>query len=379
MISSHEIYLDNSATTQVGEKVAVKVCEMLTDNYGNPSSLHTKGFQAQKILDETRIQIAEKLGAGDKEIFFTSGGTEANNLALIGTALKRKKMGNKIITSAIEHSSVLEACKYLESLGFEVVYLPVGEDGVVRTEDISNAIDNKTILVSLMYANNEIGTIQPVEKVHTLLKRKKSQAYFHIDAVQAFGKIPFKNTRLQADMISVSAHKIHAPKGIGAIYIKNGTNLIPRQFGGEQQKKIRPGTESTALIAGFGQAVQEINYDCLLKMQHLNDCLRKHLAQINDIHINSPENALPYILNFSVANIKSETMVHFLEEKAIYVSSGSACAKGKQSHVLQAMKLPKNLSDTAIRVSFSRYNTTEDIDRLAEALSQGIRTLAKMK
>ena len=357
----------------------MKVSEMLTENYGNPSSLHTKGFQAQKVVEETRTLIAEKLGVQTKEIFFTSGGTEANNLAIIGTALKRKKSGNKIITSAVEHSSVAEACRYLETLGFEIVYLPVDSNGEVSTETIANAIDDRTILLSLMYANNETGTIQPVEKVRSLLKRKKSQAYFHIDAVQTFGKIPFKNSRLQADMISVSAHKIHAPKGIGALYIKKGTNLVPRQFGGEQQNKIRPGTESTPLIAGFGQAVREIDYTHLSAIQELNRYLREQLSAFPDIHINSPENALAYIINFSVANRKSETMVHFLAEKNIYVSSGSACAKGKQSHVLQAMGLPQKLSDTAIRVSFSRHNTKEDIDRLLDALSLGIKTLAKMK
>ena len=357
----------------------MKVGEMLTENYGNPSSLHSKGFLAQKVVDETRILTAKMLGVDDKEIFFTSGGTEANNLAVIGTALKRKKSGNKIITSSVEHSSVIEACRYLKTLGFEVVYLPVDKNGEILWENLENAVDEKTILVSLMYANNETGTIQPVDKVRGLLKRKKSQAYFHVDAVQTFGKIPFKNTKLKADMISVSAHKIHAPKGVGVLYIKTGTNLIPRQFGGEQQAKIRPGTECTPLIAGLGQAVREIHYENLSQIQQLNAYLRQRLQCLDNIHINSPENALAYILNFSVANIKSETMVHFLAEKNIYVSSGSACAKGKQSHVLQAMGLSKELSDTAIRVSFSRYNTQNDIDVLINALLQGMQTLAKRK
>ena len=348
---------------------------MLTENYGNASSLHSKGFYAQRVVEETRELTAEQIGAETKEIFFTSGGTEANNLAVLGTAFRRQKIGNKIITSAVEHSSVVEACKYLQTQGFEVVCLPVDKNGAVSIEDIAEATDSRTILISLMYANNETGTIQPVDSVRSVIRQKKSPAYFHIDAVQAFGKIPFKNTKLKADMISLSGHKIHAPKGIGALYVKKGTVITPRQYGGEQQEKIRPGTESTPLIAGLGQAIREIHYSHGETVRQLNAYLRERLSVLEEVTIHSPQDALAYILNFSVRGIKSETMMHFLENKNIYVSSGSACAKGKQSYVLQAMGLNKSQTDTALRVSFSRDNTKEEIDIFVDVLSAGIHSI----
>lgn len=351
---------------------------MLVNNYGNPSSLHSKGLQAQHSVEYARNAVAKSLGVSPTEIYFTSGGTEANNMAVIGTALCRKKTGNRIVTSAVEHSSVIEACQYLETLGFEVVYLPVEADGSVSIGNIQNAVDENTILVSLMYVNNETGAVQPVEKVARIIKRNNSPAVFHIDAVQAYGKVPFKNTRLKADLISVSSHKIHGPKGVGAIYIRKGVRITPRQFGGEQQSKIRPGTESTPLICGFGQAVDEIDYTNNEKIKELNAYLREKLETLDGVVINSPETATEYILNFSVTGIKSETMLHFLEEKKIYVSSGSACAKGKQSYVLEEMGLGKRLSDSALRISFSKHNTKADIDKLIEALEIGINSLVRV-
>ncbi|MEE0858706.1 MAG: cysteine desulfurase family protein [Acutalibacteraceae bacterium] len=369
--------MDNSATTKVSCTVADKIYDMLVNNYGNPSSLHTKGLQAQHSVEYARNAVAKSLGVSPSEIYFTSGGTEANNMAVIGTALCKKKTGNRIVTSAVEHSSVAEACKYLETLGFEVIYLPVQADGSVSVESIQNAVDENTILVSLMYINNETGAVQPVEKVARIIKKNNSPAVFHIDAVQAYGKVPFKNTKLKADLISVSSHKIHGPKGVGAIYIRKGVRITPRQFGGEQQSKIRPGTESTPLICGFGQAVEEIDYTNNEKIKVLNAYLRENLKTLDGVVINSPENATEYILNCSVTGIKSETMLHFLEEKGIYVSSGSACAKGKQSYVLTAMGLDKRLSDSALRISFSKHNTKSDIDKLIEALNEGIKSLVR--
>lgn len=374
-----ELYLDNSATTRVSPTVADQICNMMTENYGNPSSLHSKGLQAQHSVEEARNIISNALGVSANEIYFTSGGTEANNLAIIGTALCKRKTGNKIVTSAIEHSSIMDSCKYLESLGFEVVYLPAQENGAVSVESLENAIDENTILISLMYVNNETGAIQPVEKIPRIIKRKNSPAVFHIDAVQAFGKLPMKNTKLKADMISVTAHKIYGPKGVGALYIKKGVRVTPRQFGGEQQSKIRPGTESAPLIVGFGQAVNEIDYTKNDRVKEVNAYLKEKLGELDGVVINSPENALEYIVNFSVVGIRSETMLHFLAEKNIYVSSGSACSKGKPSYVLTAMGLDKKLADSAIRVSFSHDNTKEDIDRLVEAINDGINSLVRIK
>lgn len=374
-----ELYLDNSATTRVSPTVADQICNMMTENYGNPSSLHSKGLQAQHSVEEARNIISNALGVSANEIYFTSGGTEANNLAIIGTALCKRKTGNKIVTSAIEHSSIMDSCKYLESLGFEVVYLPAQENGAVSVESLENAIDENTILISLMYVNNETGAIQPVEKIPRIIKRKNSPAVFHIDAVQAFGKLPMKNTKLKADMISVTAHKIYGPKGVGALYIKKGVRVTPRQFGGEQQSKIRPGTESAPLIVGFGQAVNEIDYTKNDRVKEVNAYLKEKLGDLDGVVINSPENALEYIVNFSVVGIRSETMLHFLAEKNIYVSSGSACSKGKPSYVLTAMGLDKKLADSAIRVSFSHDNTKEDIDRLVEAINDGINSLVRIK
>lgn len=378
MAISTEVYLDNSATTMVSKTVADKIYDMLINNYGNPSSLHTKGLQAQHSVENARNIIANQLGATAKEIYFTSGGSEANNMAIIGTALAKKKTGNKIVTSAVEHSSIIESCKYLETLGFQVVYLPVDSFGAVSVEALQQAIDDNTILVSLMYINNETGAIQPVDKVPRIIKRNNSPAVFHIDAVQAFGKIPVKVTKLKADMVSITAHKIHGPKGVGALYIKKGVRIIPRQFGGEQQGKIRPGTESSPLIVGFGQAVSEIDFENNDKIIKLNSYLREQLQEIDGVVINSHSNTLEYILNFSVTGIKSETMLHFLAEKGIYVSSGSACAKGKQSYVLGAMGLDKIVTDSAIRVSFSKYNTTDDVDILVNAIKQGVNTLVRI-
>lgn len=374
-----ELYLDNSATTRVSDTVAEKVYKMMVENYGNPSSLHSKGLQAQHSVEDTRNTLANALGVTSSEIYFTSGGTEANNLAVIGTALCKRKTGNKIVTSAIEHSSIIDSCKYLETLGFEVVYLPVEKNGAVSVESLENAIDENTILVSLMYVNNETGVIQPVEKIPRIIKRKSSPAVFHIDAVQAFGKLPFKNTKLKADIISVTAHKIYGPKGVGAIYVKKGVRITPRQFGGEQQSKIRPGTESAPLIVGFGEAVKEIDYTKNNDVKEINDYLRERLKELDGVVINSPDNALEYILNFSVVGIRSETMLHFLADRNIYVSSGSACSKGKPSYVLTAMGLDKRLADSAIRVSFSNSNTRADIDKFVEAVNDGINSLVRIR
>ena len=373
-----EHYLDNSATTVVSETVAEKVYKMMTENYGNPSSLHTKGIRAEEELERSRSTVAKAMGVKPEEIYFTSGGTEANNLAVFGTVNLLKRRGNKIVTTAVEHSSVFETAQYLEENGCEVVYIKPDSDGIFHIEDFEKAIDKNTILVSAMAVNNEIGTILPIEKLKKIIEKKDSPALLHCDCVQAFGKIPLKLSKAGVDLASVSGHKIHAPKGVGALYVKKNSRIKPIFFGGEQEKKLRPGTEALPLITGFSQAVKEIDINKnYTYVKELCGYTKEKLRKIEGIVINSPESAIPYIINFSVLGIRSETMLHFLAQKEIYVSSGSACAKGKPSHVLEAMGLDRNTADSAVRVSFCELNTKEDIDALIDALEEGINKLAK--
>ena len=348
----------------------------MTEIYGNPSSLHTLGIRAEEVLGSSRRTVAQALGVSSGEIYFTSGGTEANNLAVLGTAKWLRKRGNRIVTTAIEHSSVAESMNELEEEGFEVIRLTPDSSGHISPESFENSINEKTILVSSMYVNNETGLILPVDKLKRIIEDKNSPAVLHSDCVQAFCKIPVKPQKLGIDIATVSAHKLHAPKGVGAIYIRKGLHTKPRQFGGEQERKIRPGTEPLPLIAAFAEAIKEINISANYRaVTALNELLRKKLAEMN-LTINSPSDALPYILNFSVPGIRSETMLHFLASEGIYVSSGSACAKGKPSHVLTAMGLNKNTADSALRVSFSAENTADDITALTEAIARGKNTLA---
>ena len=376
-----EIYLDNSATTVVCPEAAQKAMQMMTEIYGNPSSLHTMGFLSQTEVDKSRERIAAVLSVNKEEIIFTSGGTESNNTAVFGAAKALCRRGKKIITTAVEHSSVLAAMQVLEKQGFEVVYLPVNEQGCVRLEELSQAIDSQTILVSMMAVNNETGAIQPIEAVRKMIDRAKSPALFHVDAVQAFGKMPLKPKKWGIDLLSVSSHKIHGPKGVGALYIKKGTHIVPLHYGGEQQRRIRPGTEAVPLICAMGEAVRVLP-DCQQEweqMQTLNAYARQRLSAMANVVIHSSADSMPYILNLSAVGFRSETLLHHLAQKHIYVSGGSACAKGQKSHVLTAMGLPKEYIDSAIRLSFSRYTTREDIDYFCEELENACQTLASSR
>ncbi len=372
-----EHYLDNSATTVVSENSAKKAYEIMTRNYGNPSSLHTKGMQAEQELINARKVVARTMGATSDELFFTSGGTEANNTALFGTCEAKKRRGKKIVISSVEHSSIMESALKLENDGYEVVRISPRSDGIVCAQDVVNAVDENTVLVSVMLVNNETGAIMPIPEIFSAVKEKNPDTVCHTDAVQAFGKIDVNAKRLNADLISVSAHKVHAPKGVGALYVKKGVRIIPRQYGGEQEKKMRMGTEALPLIGAFGVAVSEFNIvENFKNIKKLNEYAKEKLLQIKGVSINSPENALPYVLNISAGKVRSETMLHFLEELDVFISSGSACAKGKPSHVLSAMGISKDMADSALRISFSKYNTVEDVDALCKGVEMGLSVLA---
>ena len=376
-----EIYLDNSATTRVSGAAAKKALEIMTEVYGNPSSLHSKGLQAQHELDAARKIIAQAMGAQPEEICFTSGGTEGNNTAVFGAAHALKRRGNRIVTTAIEHSSVMEAMQQLEKEGFEVVYLTPDSSGRVSAKDIKDAVTKDTILVSIMAVNNEIGSIQPIETVYRAIAAAGAPALFHVDAVQAFMKMPLLPKKFGIDLMTVSGHKINAPKGCGALYIRKGARILPLHFGGLQEKKIRPGTEPSPAVCAMGAAVEE-HKDIKGQTEYirgLNTYCREKLAELDGVVINSDENCLPYIINFSLPGLRSETVLHFLAERNIFVSSGSACAKGHKSHVLTALGLPADLTDSAIRISFSSENTKNDIDILINSLKIGISTLARKR
>lgn len=376
-VSKLEHYLDNSATTVVSEKSAEKAYEIMTKCYGNPSSLHLKGLDAEQELIKARKLVAKSLGALSDEIFFTSGGTEANNTAMFGSVQAKKRQGNKLVISAVEHSSIMESALKLENDGFEVVRVSPRADGKIHAEDIMSSVDEKTIFVSVMCVNNETGAIMPVSEIFSAVKEKYPDVICHTDAVQAFGKIAINSKKTGADLISVSAHKVHAPKGVGALYIKKGVRIIPQQYGGEQEKKIRPGTEALPLIGAFGTACGEFDIDKNYeKIKELNSYAKEELLKIEGVSINSPEDALPYVLNISAGKVRSETMLHFLEELDVFVSSGSACAKGKPSHVLSAMGLSRERADSALRISFSKYNNKEDIDALCRGIKTGLSVLA---
>ena len=376
-----EIYLDNSATTRVSGAAAKKALEIMTEVYGNPSSLHSKGLQAQHELDAARKIIAQAMGAQPEEICFTSGGTEGNNTAVFGAAHALKRRGNRIVTTAIEHSSVMEAMQQLEKEGFEVVYLTPDSSGRVSAKDIKDAVTKDTILVSIMAVNNEIGSIQPIETVYRAIAAAGAPALFHVDAVQAFMKMPLLPKKFGIDLMTVSGHKINAPKGCGALYIRKGARILPLHFGGLQEKKIRPGTEPSPAVCAMGAAVEE-HKDIKGQTEYirgLNTYCREKLAELDGVVINSDENCLPYIINFSLPGLRSETVLHFLAERNIFVSSGSACAKGHKSHVLTALGLLADLTDSAIRISFSSENTKNDIDILINSLKIGISTLARKR
>ena len=375
------VYLDNSSTTKMCAAAKRRMNEAVNGVFGNPSSLHRMGYGAESLIDETRQKIADMIGAKDGEIYFTSGGTEGNNTAVFGAAYARSKRGNRIVTTAIEHPSVLEPIKRLENEGFEVIRIKPQSDGTVSEESIFEAINENTVLVSIMLVNNETGAILPVSAARRAIDKVGAPAILHCDCVQAFGKIKIKVGDLGADIITASAHKIHGPKGIGFIYVKKGVTVKPLLLGGGQEKGFRSGTQSVYDIYGFCGAIEALsdidkNYR---KAAKLKDRLQKKLTERGIAVINSPDSALPYVVNLSVEGYRSETLLHFLEDKNIYVSSGSACSRGKGSYVLSESGLSRLRVDSAIRVSFSRFNTLADVDAFVSALEAAKATLRRVK
>ena len=373
-------YLDNSATTPLC-KEAIKAMTEAMERFGNPSSLHALGAEALTALDDARGNVARYLGCEAKEVYFTSGGSEANNTALFGSARAMKRRGKRIITTAIEHHSVLNAAKALEGEGFEVVYLKPNSSGVVTAQAVADALTDDTVLVSVMYVNNETGAIMPIPEIAAAIKSSGCGALFHSDCVQALGKLPINARALGADIISISGHKVHAPKGVGAIYVKNGCRILPFIYGGGQEKGMRSGTEPTLLIEGFSAALSAMPdlKGQLERITALRDSAVARLKALQGVTVNSGDEALPYIINFSVSGIRSEVMLHWLESKGVYVSSGSACAKGESSHVLLAQGVSRQSADSAVRISMSHFTAEEDVNALVDAVSQGIDKLVRRR
>lgn len=373
------VYLDNSATTAPCQRAIQNINLALCENWGNPSSLYDLGFNAQMLVDDTRKSVAAMLKCREDEIYFMGSGTEGNNTAITGAVHSRKKRGNRIVTTAIEHPSVLETVKRLEEDGFEVVYLKPQANGVISVEDLNLAINKDTILVSIMLVNNETGAIQPIKAAADAIKAVNAPALLHCDGVQAFGKMPINLSELGVDLFTASGHKIHGPKGVGVLYIKKGITIKPLICGGGQEKNMRSGTESVPLIYGLKGAIDSlgnINENLKIKKE-LWKYAKGTLLETGIVSVNSCDDVLPYILNVSVEGYRSETLLHFLEAEGIYVSSGSACAKGEGSYVLKEMGYSRNRVDSALRISFSSDTTQEDIDALKTALIKATQKLRR--
>lgn len=376
-------YLDNSATTKVFDSVKDIMVKTMQEDYGNPSSMHLIGMYAENYVKEAKNIIASAIKVDTKEIFFTSGGTECNNMAIIGSAMANKRAGMHIITSSIEHPSVSNTMKYLEEQGFEVTRLGVDAKGVIDLEELKQAIRTDTILVSIMYVNNEIGSVQPIAEISKIIKENNKSILFHVDAIQAFGKMEIYPRRLGIDMMSVSGHKIHGPKGSGFVYIKDKTKIKPIIYGGGQQNALRSGTENVPGIAGIGKAVEEVYKnlsETTERMKELKDYFIDEVVKIDGVSVNSgkDENFAPHIISVSVDGVRSEVLLHSLEERNIYISAGSACASNKPaiSETLKAIGLKKELLDSTVRFSLSSFTTKDELDYSLDVMKE---MLAKLR
>ena len=375
--SRKEIYFDNSATTRVFDSVRDIMTETMTAEYGNTSSLHTKGVEAEQYVREARAEIAKSLRVKEKEIIFTSGGTESNNLAILGTALANRRSGNHIITSCIEHASVYNTTAFLEEQGFRVTYLPVDHNGHVSPEDLRAAICDDTILVSIMYVNNEMGAVEPIAKLAQVLRETKPQAYFHADAIQAYGKYVIRPKKEGIDLLSVSGHKIHGPKGVGFLYVDERVKIRPILFGGGQQMGMRSGTENVPGCAGLGAAAKEIYRDHEAKVDHLYALKDRFVSGLHElegvtVHGLTGRDSAPQIVSAGFEGIRAEVLLHALEEKGIYVSSGSACSSNHPgiSGTLRGIGVKESLLDSTLRFSFGVFNTEDEVDECLRVLKE---------
>ena len=380
-----EVYLDNSATTRAYDKVGDVVRKVMCEDYGNPSSMHTKGVEAEKYIKDAKETLAKILKVQEKEIVFTSGGTESDNLALIGAARANCRAGKHLITSSIEHPAILNTMRYLEEEeGYKVTFLPVDRYGRIKLDALRDALSNETILVSVMYVNNEVGSVQPIEEAASMVKAYNKNILFHVDAVQGFGKYRIYPKKMKIDMLSLSGHKIHGPKGTGALYIGENVKIKPIVFGGEQQKNIRSGTENVPGIAGLAVAAREIYTDLDKKVEEMRR-LKEHfingISKIENTTIHGLYDATsaPHIISVGFAGIRSEVLLHALEEKGICVSSGSACASNHPaiSGVLKGIGARKEYLDATLRFSMSEFTTPDEIDYTLETLYNLVPVLRK--
>ena len=372
-----EVYLDNSATTKCLPEVAALMTRIMCDEYGNPSSLHKKGVESEKYVRYAKEVIAKCMKVQEKEILFTSGGTESDNIALIGSAYANYRAGRHIITTRIEHPAVLQTCAYLEEQGFSVTYLPVNAKGVISLADLERAMTKNTILVSIMHTNNEVGAVQPIEQAGELIKRMNPSTLFHVDAVQGFGKCGIYPKRMHIDLLTVSAHKLHGPKGVGFLYINEKAKVRPIIFGGGQQKGMRSGTENVPGIAGMAKAIEEVFSEFDEKIEYLykiKERFVKGVSALEGIRLNGPvgRDGAPHVVSVSIQGVRSEVMLHALEDKGIYVSAGSACSSNKPSvsATLKAIGVEKQYLDATLRFSFSLYTTETEIDYTVKCLSE---------
>ena len=381
-----EVYLDNSATTRTFPEVAELMSKIMCEDYGNPSSMHNKGVQAERYVRYGRETLAKILKVNEKEIYFTSGGTESDNLALIGCAMANYRAGKHLITTKIEHPAILQTMHYLEDQGFEVTYMSVNDKGQISLQELQNAMRKDTILVSIMHTNNEIGAVEPIAEAGRLIKSTNPSTLFHVDAVQGFGKYRIYPKRMGIDLLSVSGHKIHGPKGVGFLYIGEKVKIHNILDGGGQQKNLRSGTENVPGIAGMAKAA-EMLYNHLEedaeRLYSLKAYFCEGLRKIPDIRINNPEGmeGAPHIVSLSVAGVRSEVLLHALEDKGIYVSAGSACSSNKPhtagSATMKAIKLPEEFLDSTLRFSMSVYTTREELDYTLQVMYDIIPMLRK--
>lgn len=368
-IERKEVYLDNSATTRVFDSVRDVMVQAMMADYGNTSSRHMKGVEAENYVKTAREEIAKSLKVKEKEIIFTSGGTESNNMALIGVAMANKRAGNHLITTGIEHASIYNTMIFLEEQGFRVTYLPTDKNGHVSLDALREAICDETILVSVMYVNNEMGAVEPIEEIAKIIKEKKSKAYFHVDAIQAYGKYVIRPKKMGIDLLSVSGHKIHGPKGVGFLYVDEKVKIKPIIFGGGQQKNMRSGTENVPGCAGMGMAVKEMYTDHDAKVEQiyaLKERMVKGLQEIEGVTVHglTGRDSAPQIVSAGFEGVRAEVLLHALEDRGVYVSSGSACSSNHPgiSGTLKGIGVKDSLLDSTLRFSFGLFNTEEDVD-----------------